>query len=419
MRDTFQRFGVYNGHAPPPGFDLHGEAAAIQWVTLGYGAGALRRDEASGRFVADYASSEERPVRPGFRRVGGQLWLSPDLSRVVELRSFGRSYVPADAEFKGALYLLRTAMIIDQVAGPHTMWSHYLDAACVTTAIREIDYDHPLRRFVAPFTVGTLSVTYGAKLTVIDDRAMLARVSGFTAEGMAMMYTEAVREWRMETFRDACKRKGVAHFSAEQYPFAHWGQRLSACFEAFAADYVAQHWVSDAEVAADAELQLFFGKYSAMFPRICEHPPPPSVARRAELVTFMAHFMWAVTAQHEHTGNTADSLYAFEAGSVSAPAESVLDDVASLQPTKMNRLSVLYIQSLTTKQAPTLYRADESEVSRFFLPQRDQHVVKRFMDNLFALHLEINAFRTRAGIPIRPMAPPIVDPVDIKIGVSV
>jgi hypothetical protein len=419
VRDTFQRFGIYNGHAPPPGYDMFGEDAAIKWVTLGYGAGALRRDAESGMYVADFSSSEARPVRPGFRRIGGQLWLSPDLKRVVALRSFGNSYTPTDPKFAGALYVLRSAMIIDAVGGPHTMWSHYLDAALVTTAVREIDYDHPLRRFIAPFTVGTLSVTYGAKLTVIDDQAMLSRVSGFTSEGMALMYTDAVREWRMETFRDTCKRRGVAKLSAEEYPFAFFGQKLSACFEAFAADYIAQHWASDGEIAADAELQLFFSKYHAMFPRICAHPPPPSISRRDELVTFMAHFMWAVTAQHEHTGNTADSLYAFDAGSVSAPKDGTLDNVPSLQPSKMNRLSVLYIQSLTTKQAPSLYRANEREVSRFFLPQKDQQVVKRFMDNLFSLHLEINAHRTQAGIPIRPMAPPIVDPVDIKIGVSV
>jgi hypothetical protein len=65
------------------------------------------------------------------------------------------------------------------------------------------------------------------------------------------------------------------------------------------------------------------------------------------------------------------------------------------------------------------YRADHLELCRFFLPQCDEQMVKTFMDELFALHLELKAYRIAAGIPIRQMASPMLDPVEIKIGVSV
>jgi hypothetical protein len=47
-------------------------------------------------FVADLSSSELRPVRKGFRRVGGALYLSADLKSVVKVHALiHSSYPPA------------------------------------------------------------------------------------------------------------------------------------------------------------------------------------------------------------------------------------------------------------------------------------------------------------------------------------
>ncbi|KAJ1634072.1 hypothetical protein T492DRAFT_524029 [Pavlovales sp. CCMP2436] len=101
---------VHAGFEPP--HDMRApEDSAIEFLTLTYGAGYLKHDEATSMSVADLGSSELRPVRKGFRQVGGALYLSPDLKRVVNIVAFGTTHLPADKTFAGALCVFSTALL--------------------------------------------------------------------------------------------------------------------------------------------------------------------------------------------------------------------------------------------------------------------------------------------------------------------
>lgn len=420
LQETYQRHGVYSGTPLPRDFDHTTEAAAINWVTIGYGAMFLeKKRDGSGGFVSDLSHHANYPVRPGFLEYGGVLHLSPDLKRVEKLVLAGKEYRPGDREWRGALYAFRATGVSEAITGPHTLHAHFLMAGMVTTLAREMDADHPLRRFISPFTINTLSITYGAKVTILMEGSILSRNGGYTDAGLIECIRHQTKAWRFETYTEELKRRGTAGLSADAYPWGHYAEKLSNIFDSFADDYIAQHWKSDAAVREDAGVQKFFKEWHTLFPKISNNPPPASCDSRAVLRRFMSRFVFTVTAQHEQTGNTAESLMPFDAGFTSIRKGDGLHDLQSMQPSKSNRIATQFIQALTSKHAPSLFRADPSDIQQFFLPSCDPKVVKDFMAKLWAFHLELNDFKTSHGIVLRQMSPPVLDPNDLKIAVTV
>jgi hypothetical protein len=407
VRHTFTKLGIFNGYELPAGFDHTSEAGAIHWVTSGYGALFLEKDSDGPGYVSNLKFMEDRPMREGYHTYGGAMYLTADLKHVTKIVLQGVAYKPTDPEWAGALYVFRSGGVYEAVGGPHTMHSHYLDAALVTTCVREMDPDHPLRRLLSPFTIASLAVTFGATISIAADGAILERFGGFKPEGVEMMCREWTKRWRMESFGDQLKRKGTAGLSAEAYPYGHFAEQLSHVFDALADEYMDEYWPTDKAVAGDAGIQSFFKSYNGIFPKkACPNPPPPECLSRATLRSFVSHFLFSVTAQHEQTGNTADSLLAYDAGFVSVPAHGNLSDLASLQPSKAQRVAVQYIQCLTSKHAPSLYQADPKDFQRFFLEDCDPNILKRYMARLWRLHQGLNDFKVKHGIEIRPMSPP-------------
>ena len=97
----------------------------------------------------------------------------------------------------------------------------------VTTLVREMDPDHPLRRFISPFTINTLSITYGAKVTILMEGSILARNGGYTNEGLVECIRHQTKAWRFETYAEELKRRGTAGLPADRYPWGHFAEKLS------------------------------------------------------------------------------------------------------------------------------------------------------------------------------------------------
>jgi len=419
LQNTYMRYGVYNGTPLPRDFDHTTEAAALDWVTTGYGAMFVER-KPDGTFVSDLSHHENYAVRPGFAGYGGILYMSADLKHIDRLVYYGKTYRPGDKEWRGALYAFRSSGVSEAITGPHTLHAHFLVAGTVATLAREMDADHPLRRFVSPFTINTVSITYGAKVTILDEGSILTRNGGYTHEGLKQCLRHNTKVWRLETYTEELRRKGMAGLTADMCPWSHFAEKLSNIFDEFADDYIRHFWKTDEDVQKDAGVQWFFHEYNAVFPKVCEHPPPPTCESIAVLRRFMSRFIFTVTAQHEQTGNTAEALMPFDAGFTSIRKGNGLHDLASMQPSKSNRIATQFIQALTSKHAPALFRSDPHDIHQFFDQKRvPLRVTDDFMHKLWGFHLELNEFKIKRGIRIRQMSPPVLDPIDIKIAVTV
>mmetsp|Transcript_2362 Transcript_2362/g.6894 ORF Transcript_2362/g.6894 Transcript_2362/m.6894 type:complete len:635 (+) Transcript_2362:104-2008(+) len=419
LQRTYMRYGIYNGTPLPRDYDHTTEAAAIFWCTTGYGAMFMDR-RPDGGYVSDLSHHENFPVRPGFAKYGGALHLSKDLKRVEKLVLHGKEYRPGDREWRGALYVFRSTGVSEAITKEHTLHAHFLWTGMVATLLREMHPNHPLRRFMSPFTINSLSITFGAKVTILGEGAILARNGGYTVEALDDVIRAQTSKWRMETYTEELRRRGMAGLSADAYPWGHFAEKLTAVYDRFISNYMSRYWPTDEAVRKDAGVQNFFKEWNGMFPKMhCPNPPPDKCESREVLKRFMNRFLFVVTAQHEQTGNTAEALMPFDAGFTSIRAGNGLHDLASMQPSKSNRIATQFIQALTSKHAPSLYRSNPRDVHQFFLADCPLSVTEKFMAELWELHGEINEFRQSHGIMIRQMAPPVLDPIDLKIAVTV
>ena len=100
---TIERFGTQYGARVDLSAARHSEVGAIRFCTQGLGAYALARRGNS--YVVDYSSIEAMPVRQGYMRMGGCMRLSSSLDRVEGLDLHGKTYLPTDDDWAGALHL--------------------------------------------------------------------------------------------------------------------------------------------------------------------------------------------------------------------------------------------------------------------------------------------------------------------------
>lgn len=202
---------------------------------------------------------------------------------------------------------------------------------------------------------------------------------------------EHVKDWRMERFPDELKRKGLDTLTKEQYPYGYFGVRLFTVFERFIQSYVDCYWKTDQDVQKDAHVQKFFADYHGLFPSIAETPPPKVATTKDEIVTYLTHLMWSVTAQHEQTGWVADYLV-HDFAHVSTAGDNQLEDFANLRPSKTSQLGIVFVGALTSRPGATLLQQDWRQLHRFFLPSFDEFHTKAFMTDLMELKVELCRF---------------------------
>ncbi|CAE7580068.1 Alox15b [Symbiodinium sp. CCMP2592] len=386
---TIERFGAQFGARVDLSAERHSELGAIRLCVEGLGASALERRGSS--YVVDYSSIEAMPVREGYMRMGGCMRLSSSLDHVEGLDLFGKTYLPTDPEWAGALHIFRCTCGAALIFYPHTISCHYLRGGFTATVVREMDPDHPWRRVLTPFTVMTLHVNWGAKSIISGPGAIFDRLGPFTQWSTQELFRSACRQFRVESLASNLQRRGVSDLGKEEYPYGYWGLKLYSIFETFAREYIDHYWPTDASVTADAGLRWFFDQYSRLLPEICEHAPSGRVSAREELVTFLASHIWEVTAVHEHTGHVGDLLRQYDMFHTHV-VEGSLENVESLLPSLPSRLSLLFARALTSRPGAKLYQADPRELSRFFLDSCDPAISDRFMASLQKLHEEIAVF---------------------------
>merc|ERR1712190_695012 len=95
----------------------------------------------------------------------------------------GDEYEPGDKDWEAAMYVFRTSCMIQGIFFPHTVHCHFLDGGFAATVSRQMDADHPFRRFLAPFTIGTINVNFGALEVIAARHGILWRESALCQKG--------------------------------------------------------------------------------------------------------------------------------------------------------------------------------------------------------------------------------------------
>jgi len=418
VRLVFEEQGLSTGY-PYPYADPDSDQALIQFCTAELGAPLLTKSD-DGGFMVDLDFMAGLDIRPGSTRYGGAVHLSPDLKRVTRVVCHGRTYKRGDPAYAGACYVWRSSLLTYLVAVYHVIHVHLLSSALVTTAVRAMDPDHPFRRLLAPFTIGSLNVAFGMSNVITAHGASLDRNVNLTHEALHSVLRGAAKTWDIKTLPEDLRKRGVDKLSAEAYPWGHFATKVHAAIDRFVTTYVDAFWATDEAVEKDAALQAFLADYRGLMPSAVANLPPERATTKAFLRKFANHVIWSVSVMHEHTAHVHDMFASFDIGSVYISGDNDLTDIVKLQPPKTIRFAVVFQQAFTSKHAPSLWQADPTHLHRFFPTELPLEVTKTYMDGLFKVHNELLAFkRDTPGFYPAPASMPLLDPMDVKISVTV
>ncbi|CAK0810817.1 unnamed protein product [Prorocentrum cordatum] len=186
--------------------DKLSDVALTRFCLFGLGAHRVETTTENGEryFVVRSNALSNLPVRSGFERYGGDAYfdmgwnavkivdagLGPLLTDgtvnlVTSTPSDGAQWDRAKFRFRSSLSVLVT--LVDHLYGIHLQ-----TANIVVTAVREqLSADHPLRRFLTPFTFQTIAVNDNARNNLIQPRSMGPRCFAFDDVGMQLAFAAA------------------------------------------------------------------------------------------------------------------------------------------------------------------------------------------------------------------------------------
>jgi len=174
------------------------------------------------------------PVRKGFARYGGDAYFDSawkpvkivDLGYKQEVADDGRETPtvirPGDPRWEEAKFRFRSSLSVLVTLVDHLFGSHMQAANLMVTAVREcLDTDHPLRRFLTPFTYETISVNSNARQNLVAPKSMSSRCFAFSEQGLQMAFAGAPKLIQAGT--EVPRSEGGPLFNREKY--AEWKKK--------------------------------------------------------------------------------------------------------------------------------------------------------------------------------------------------
>uniref|UniRef100_A0A7S2M8G6 Lipoxygenase domain-containing protein n=1 Tax=Zooxanthella nutricula TaxID=1333877 RepID=A0A7S2M8G6_9DINO len=299
-------------------------------------------------FVVRTNQLSNLPVRDGFARYGGDAYFDMDW-RPVKIVDQGDGpfmddgsgvaavFCPGDARWEEAKFRFRSSLsvlvtLVDHLYGVHLQLSNIM-----VTAVREqLSADHPMRRFLCPFTYQTISVNDNARNNLVQPRSMGPRCFAFTEQGMTMAFSAA--PGLLMSGMEVPASEGGPILNRERYTeylrekrgidTEYWRQSLSfwrVC-RRFVADYMLYYYPTRAAAVFEPDLRAMFQQFQFQLeltlPILIEAEESENRARDAEgssdagnavnsplvdkayehMLDIFADFIMLVTAGHEQVG---------------------------------------------------------------------------------------------------------------------
>lgn len=276
------------------------------------------------------------PVRPTFERYGGDAYFDENWHPVMIIDE-GLSTLeedskkdpvitrPGDEGWNRAKFRFRSSLFTLVTLVDHLYGVHLQTANLFVTALREqLSADHPIRRFLTPFTYQTISVNDNAKFNLTAPRSMGPRCFAFTEKGISLAFSAA--PYLMKCGENVPRAEGgpllnmadyVNHLKGTGVDTEYWRQvgDLLEIYETFIEDYLACYYARKDDVARDKELAAMAAQYFETL----NSASPDSVKRAVPKIStvsdttsshdtyyfyvkWLASLMWAVTAGHEQLG---------------------------------------------------------------------------------------------------------------------
>jgi len=237
---------IFGHYLPEPDADWtepQTDDALWRWVTQGFIAQRLERmrpgegepEEAGGYVVRLEERMHDLEVRQPFHRYGGDAWFTSTgaPSRIVW---GGAVYRPGEPDWEVAKFAFRSSCFVWATLADHVGRAHLACANGLVLPIqRQLSVEHPLRRFCKPFFYRSAGINVGASQTLLPDRALLHRATGFTLDALHEAFDRAFSDVVFMRFDDELRERGVHpdDIGEEISPFGTDGLAYWRCVDAF------------------------------------------------------------------------------------------------------------------------------------------------------------------------------------------
>jgi len=341
---------------------------------------------------------------------------------------------PGETRWEEAKFRFRSSLSVLVTLDDHLYGIHLQSANILVTALREkLSPEHPLRRFLTPFTYQTISVNDNARNNLVQPRSMGPRCFAFTDQGLHLAFAAAPR--LLMSGMEVPPEEGGPMFNRADYvdylrnkkgidtEYTRKSKRFWLICQRFVTDYIACYYPSHAAFAMDVEIQAMFKQLlfqlEFISPALLGMPRPGGRFTDVEqvyttMVNLISDFMFVCTAGHEQVG-------AIEAYVQDASFCAFKWTPGSLIGTKQTATAQALLMSFTSTPMPRLLGSDWTHL---FPPssQREGNnatdtngapspaaAFKVFQDELQALSRDCDADNEAA--PMRPF--PECFPLDV------
>ncbi|NMO21057.1 lipoxygenase [Pyxidicoccus fallax] len=184
----------------------------------------------------------------------------------------------------------------------HLGLTHLLLEAFTLATARQLPPEHPLQVLLAPHFEGTLAINNAAVESLVAPKGFVDRLLPGSIEASTGLAVQAVERFRFnqELFPRSLANRGVADAQAlPDYPYRDDGLLIWDCMHRWVEDYLALYYGSDADVAADYELQAWLGELaSPTGGRLQDIGENGAIRTRAYLADMVTMVIFTASAQH-------------------------------------------------------------------------------------------------------------------------
>ncbi|CAK9104802.1 unnamed protein product [Durusdinium trenchii] len=342
------------------------------------------------------------PVNDGFERYGGDAYFDQSWNPVMivdsgmgPLRDDGTQKTvttkPGDSGWERAKFRFRSSLFTLVTLVDHLYDIHLQRANLFVTALREqMSRDHPIRRFMAPFTYNTIFVNDNAFHNLIREGGLGPRCFALTEQGFALAFAAAPslvigagagEGGKTILFRpeyvEYLKKKGI--------DTVYWRQSLQLydIFLRFVVGYLECYYPKKEDLANDPEMKAAARQYFHQL----EYVSPSMLGRF--YAKWLAQIMLDVTAGHEQAG--AVEVYAQDASWC-----AFRWGIGQSCGTKQTATATALLMSFTNKKMPKLL----DDWTHLFPPPISgdpKAVFQKFQDELVAMASSCDAYNAASS----------------------
>jgi hypothetical protein len=408
-RDEYRRMltddfkGTFKAMRELDGLDPAAPSTVVKYFTHDFGAPLLTKE--GDRFVVDLSHWEPLQLEAPeyFEPYGGRLSFDAALGD-VQIAYRGKTYTPEDAQWDRVRYTVMSTALMAVVVANHTIHVHMLNAALVSVKTRVIlPVDHPIYRFLRPFTIKTVAINEHARFSILGRSGILNHGMAIEYEELKKLYKRAAAEYRHRPLPEIFARDGLKELAAgdceRDFPYVYEGGQVWGIIERFVEAYVGLYFADDAAVQGDAKLVRWYEEIRKGMPATAGLD---AALTRKGLVDFVATFVWNVTFYHDLTSQTGNSLADYHLG---ASAIRRVDKCGTFYPNVQEQFVTLLAHQLTTIESVKL----TDNYHLWWLDGRARDAALKFQQELWQYHDALAARNARRDLTYNSMDPVFIE----------